>query len=144
MVNVYGHVTQMTTEPVFGLQARVQILIPENVMFSSSVVITRPAPVTPDPSGYWVVNLLPSVLTRPAIDYSLMVTWLDAAGNFVSEDRPNFTFRVPLEGGQLRDLIITRPSAFQVAVTAVEPAPAGDNLFWLNPSSGDLYQAGSN
>lgn len=141
MATVTGRIVQQTGSPLTGLEPRVQILIPENTIYSNAVVVTKPAPITPDSGGNFAVNLVPSAQGRPLIDYSMVVTWLDSAGNFVSQDNPNFIFHVPEAGGSIDKLIVSKGTPFWWWKSTQPPAVRDDGTMWIDPVTGVVLRS---
>jgi len=146
MATVTFNLAQITGSPLTGLEPRVYVLLPHNVAYQSSVVVTRPAPVTPDSFGNGSVSLIPQAYMRGTggslrvPNYRFKVEWLDSSGQPGVPEYPDFEFRVPPEGGALEDMIVTRPSAFETWIGTTPPPELGSYLWWFNPVTGNFFE----
>lgn len=141
MAIVTGWMTQITGLHMNGLEPRLYVTIPKNTVDQNGVMVTRQQVVTPDSSGQWSINLVPQSFMRgTAPDYGLKLEWLDSSGTAGVPDYPDFTFRVPFEGGEITDLIVTRPSAFETWIGTTPPPELESYLWWFNPGTGDFFE----
>ena len=91
----------------------------------------------------WHVALVSSGETVPEVRYRLVVDWLDEAGNFVDQDCPQWEIFMPTADARLVDLINAPRSAYWVWVGATPPPNPVPGMWWLNDTTGDLFEWGA-
>jgi len=99
---------------------------------------TRPIVVTPAVGGAFSVDLKSTDDVQPAVWYRATVRWLDSAGEYVSQDSPDFKLFVPAAGGAIGSLlrdVIPFPSEVWVGET-----DNPDYGFWFQPSTNILWR----
>lgn len=88
------------------------------------------------------VNLFPSSWARPVTTFRMVVEWLDAAGNFISRDSPQWRIFIPEADSSLADLIDVPPTAFMAWIGPTPPEAPVVGAWWLNSVTGDLAEWG--
>lgn len=101
---------------------------------------SKPVVVVPEMDQTFSVELTSTDTMRPAAWYTLSIRWLDSGGNFVSVDYPDWKLFVPSAGGDLATLLDVPANPAQVWVGVDPPSGATSGTWWLNPTTGDLYE----
>ncbi len=140
MALVTGNLTDFTGAAIPSAAPLIEFVPSSAALYSDTLLSVRPPSVTPAASGEFNINLVPNVLTRPFTWYTPRITFLGTDDPLPILDLPDMKLLVPLEGGPVRDLLITRPSAFMTWYGPTPPPELGDYLWWLDESSGDLYE----
>ena len=113
-----------------------------NVLYVSRVIS-----VVPDPStGEWTADLELTSLMSPEVWYTVRVTWLDSASNFISVDE--IPGRLYVDGpGKFADMFRTRNAPWFAWVEAypepsplVPPSGANQGDWVLDSISGVLFR----
>jgi hypothetical protein len=106
----------------------------------ASLIATRPIIVTPTIStGAFTADLEPTDGLRPEVWFTIVIQWLDSAGNYVSKDFVPWKLYVPAAGGAISDLIGAPWNP--VLAWWGSDAPLGEpvvNTLWLDPDTGEL------
>ncbi len=137
-----GHLVGKQPELIFTLNA-------PNTK-AGALYATEPAKVTPASDGTYTANLASTLDMQDNAWYSLSVRWLDAAGNYVRQDFPDWSLHVPPTGGVFSDLFGKPPSNQRmVYVSLTPPDDPQPFMLWLkqdpedpdNPDGpSDLYE----
>jgi hypothetical protein len=111
---------------------------------------TEPAVVSPPDSGVATVNLETTTDMMDDAWYTVAIRWLDAAGNYVKVDYPDWAIQVPPGGGSFSDLFGKPPSNMQMFYVSLSaPEDPRKWTWWLeddptdpdNPlNTGNLHQ----
>lgn len=141
MATVYDNLVDCTGLAIpSGLQPVISFELSQSAAFYSGLVTKEKTPtVVPTTTGEFYINLVENTQTIPLTHYTMSVTWLDSASNFVKRDDFDWIIRVPAGGGRLRDLIVTRESPFFANVSTVPLTSVSGQAFDYNPVTGDLY-----
>lgn len=131
-----GHLTGKAPQLVFTLSG--------SATDGSNLYATDPITVTPGTDGTWSISLAPTETMQQSRYYTLSVRWLDAAGNFIKVDVPDWQIFVPTAGGTITDITQNYTSnPLMVIYQATQPDPWPIGFVWLDTSvdtstSGDL------
>lgn len=111
---------------------------------------TEPLKVTPASDGTWTTTLQSTTDMLNDAYYTVSIQWLDAGGNYVKADFPDWALQVPTSGGVFSDLFGKPPSnTRQVYVSLTPPDNPRPFTMWLeqNPANdadplntGNLYE----
>ena len=111
---------------------------------------TEPVVVSPPDSGVATVNLESTIDMLDDAWYTVSIQWLDAGGNYVKADYPEWALQVPSGGGSFSDLFGKPPQNTQMIFVSLSPPENPRKwTYWLqddptdtaNPlNTGDLYQ----
>jgi len=113
---VTGTLTDFGLQPLTGAQPEL-IFTPQQASTKNGrLLATLPVRVTPQPSGYFEVDLISTVGLVPATWYELTILWLAPGGGF---DHLRWRVNVPAEGGQIGTLL---------------DAPTGQDVIWVGPT----------
>ena len=88
----------------------------------------------------FTVELVPAAYARPLATYSIVIEWLDSAGNFTQRDDPPWQLHVPIEDGQLGDMLNLPANPYWVFVGEIAPADPTSGTWWMDPLTGNLYE----
>lgn len=111
-----------------------------NAVLGDYLLATDPIVVTPQVSGVFEVNLAPTVDIRPDCWYTIAIQWLDAGGNYIRKDFPDWKLRVPSIGGTVTALLAVPANPAQVWVGETPPPNPVPGTWWLNPTTGELKE----
>jgi len=111
-------------------------------LYGTELLVSRPVAVTPaSDTGFFSVELVPNVEQVPEGWYTISVRWLDASSSFVSVELPNWRLKVPLDGGNIGDLLDDTPfNPELVSVSTNPPAVPTDGSWWIEDTTGNLYE----
>jgi len=152
---VTGTLSDFGLQPIAGLYPEIEFMPSGPAVASGGrLLITEPVRTTPSSGGAFTVNLQESDdLVPVGMFYKMSVKWLDAAGNYVRVDSPDWKIRVPTGGGPIADLIqLPFGAALVVTSPTAPPLWLGLAAKWLqmdpndpnnptNPANtGDLYE----
>lgn len=111
---------------------------------------TETLKVTPAADGTWSTTLQSTVDMLDDAWYTVSIQWLDAAGNYVKADFPDWALQVPSIGGVFSDLFGRPPkNTRMVYVSLTAPDNPRPYTLWLkdNPNdpadplnTGNLYE----
>lgn len=141
MATVYDNLVDCTGLAIpAGLQPVITFELSQSAKFYSGLITKEKTPTaTPNTSGEFFVNLVENTQTVPLTHYTMSVTWLDSASNFVRRDDFDWIIRVTPGGGRLRDMIVTRESPFFVHISEIPLTSVAGQAFDYDPVTGDLY-----
>lgn len=107
---------------------------------ATRLLATKPIKVTPDPDGSFSLTLAPTNSMHPVTWYTISVQWLDSAGGYIGIDFPDWQLFIDNAGGNIIDLLNIPANPAQVWVSTTAPDNPTPGLWWLNPTTGDLYE----
>ena len=115
---------------------------------SGALLATKDINVTPDSAGDWSVSLAATdTLATGDVWYTISISWLDPANNYIGIDFPEWRLFVPAKGGgDLADLLEKPANPSLVWVGLTPPFAPTPRTKWLdmNPDgtagSGNLYE----
>ena len=114
---------------------------------AGALLATKDINVTPNSAGdFSVVLAATDTLATGNIWYTVSISWLDPAGNYIHADFPDWRLFVPARGGDLADIIEkpANPSLVYIGLTA--PAYPTPGMKWLEATldgtagTGNLYE----
>lgn len=150
MPNVTGKLTDISGGHLDGKIPEIHFTLNAPNAKAGVMLPTEPRTVQPDSNGTFTVNLESTVDMMDDAWYTVSIQWLDAAGNYVKADFPDWELQVPSGGGSFSDLFGRPPKNstwFYQSLSA--PADPEKWSHWLkddplNPANplntGDLYQ----
>lgn len=150
MPNVTGTLTDIGGGHLVGKQPQI-VFTPNRPNSKAGVMVpTEPVKVAPAADGTFAANLSSTTDMQDDAWYTVSMVWLDAAGNYVKADFPDWSLQVPTSGGVFSNLF-GRPPANQRMVYVSLTAPEDPRPFtlWLkqNPdnqadplNTGELYE----
>ena len=129
---VTGTLTDFGLQPLTGAQPELIFTPQEPATKNGRLLATRPIVVTPQPSGYFEVDLISTVGVVPATWYEVTIRWVDPASGF---DHVRWRLTVPDGGGQIGTLLAAPagPGTFY----AGRERPPVDGKIWLDTSGTD-------
>lgn len=114
---------------------------------SGAILSTKDIEVRPDSAGDFSVQLAATEnLATGGIWYTVSVTWLDPADNYVHADFLDWRLYIPIRGGNLADLMRKPANPSLVYVGLTPPSYPAPGMKWLeqNPDgtagTGNLYE----
>ncbi|XAZ30681.1 hypothetical protein AAHB34_16170 [Paenarthrobacter ureafaciens] len=150
MPNVTGNLTEIGGGHLGGKAPEIHFTLNAPNAKAGVMLPTEKLTVTPDANGAFTANLQSTVDMNDDAWYTVSIQWLDAAGNYVKADFPDWNLQVPTGGGTFSDLFGRPPKNTQmVYVSLSAPTSPRKWTFWLkddptdpaNPlNTGDLYQ----
>ena len=150
MPNVTGTVTEVGGGHLNGKIPEIHFTLNAPNRKNGILVPTQPLTVQPDTNGDWTANLQQTTNMHDLAWYTISIQWLDAGGNYVRADFPDWALQIPADGGAFSELISKPPTNTQMVWVSLTP-PTNKQLFtkWLeqdpeNPSNplntGKLYE----
>lgn len=114
---------------------------------SGALLATKDINVSPNSSGDFSVTLAATDnLATGNVWYTISISWLDAAKNYVQVDFPDWKLFVPTKGGDLADILEKPANPGLVYIGLIAPAYPSPGMKWLemNPDgtagTGNLYE----
>jgi hypothetical protein len=150
MPAVPGNLTEVSNGHLVGKAPEIHFTLNAPNAKSGVMIPTEPHTVQPATDGSFTANLLATEDMMDDAWYTVSIQWLDAAGNYVKADFPDWQLRVPLGGGTFSDLFGRPPKNTQMFYVSLSPptnVPKG--TWWLeddppdpeNPlNTGNLHQ----
>lgn len=105
---------------------------------AGALIPTEPKTVQPDSNGAFTVNLETTTDMMDDAYYTVSIQWLDAGGNYVKADFPDWKLQVPTGGGSFTNLFGGPPKNQRMVYVSLTPPPNPRNLtLWLkaNPAN---------
>ena len=144
MALVSGTLNDANLGHLAGRAPKLIFTLSEPATSDAGMFVTEPIIVTPNSNGAFVVDLEPTETMHQKRHYDLSVQWLDAAGNFIKVDFPDWDIFVPRGGGAFPDLIPGFTSnPFMIFWQATEPNPWPVGTVWVNSITGDVLRKDS-
>ncbi|UOD80362.1 hypothetical protein [Paenarthrobacter ureafaciens] len=149
-VPVTGNLREASGEHLVGKIPEIHFTLNAPNAKAGVMLPTEPVTVQPAADGSFTANLESTIDMLDDAWYTLSIQWLDAAGNYVKADFPDWQLHVPTGGGSFSDLFGRPPkNTAMVYVSLSAPSDPGKWTFWLkddpaNPANplntGQLYQ----
>jgi hypothetical protein len=150
MPNVTGTLTDVGGGHLVGKYPEIHFTLNKPNSKAGVMLPTEPVTVQPATDGSFTAPLQSTTDMFDDAWYTVSIQWLDAAGNYVKADFPDWALQVPTGGGSFSDLFGKPPkNTAMIYVSLVAPADPQKWTFWLesdpvdpaNPlNTGDLYQ----
>ena len=149
-VPVPGNLTDVGGGHLVGKFPELHFTLNKAQAKAGKVFPTQPVTVAPAADGSFTANLESTTDMMDDAWYTVSIQWLDAGGNYVKADFPEWTLQVPTGGGSFSDLFGKPPKNTAMIYVSLEaPADPRKWSFWLkddpvdpdNPlNTGELYQ----
>lgn len=150
MPAVTGKLTEVSGGHLVGKAPEIHFTLNAPNAKSGVMLPTEPLTVAPATDGSFTANLQSTEDMMDDAFYTVSIQWLDAAGNYVKADFPQWKIRVPLGGGAFSDLFGSPPkNSAMIYVSLSPPTNAPNGAWWLeddptdpdNPlNTGNLHQ----
>ena len=106
----------------------------------SILFASRPIGSTPNTFGEGTVTLSSTETMIPETWYTLTITWLDSAGNYISKDFPDWKIRVPAADGDLSDMIDAPAPGYLIWFGPEPPINPSEYTGWIDTDNGNFYE----
>jgi hypothetical protein len=139
---VYGNLSDINEQPLLAYQPQI-VFTPTTPAVGSPGAIYATRPITIDVDtvdGTFQVNLAPTDLLRPSVEYRISLRWLDADGGYQATDFLPWALTVPEDGGFIGDLLTEPANPVFWWVDTVAPTHPVPSLMWFDPVSGNVYK----
>lgn len=150
MPNVTGNLTDVGGGHLVGKIPEIHFTLNAPNAKAGVMLPTEPVTVQPATDGSFTAPLQSTVDMLDDAWYTVSIQWLDAGGNYVKADFPDWALQVPSGGGSFSDLFGRPPQNTAMIYVSLEaPAELRPWSFWLeddpidpdNPlNTGNLYQ----
>lgn len=138
---VVGNVTDVGGTHLNGKYPEIHFTLNKPNTKGGKVHPTQPLTVVPDPTtGAFTANLESTTDMLDQAWYTVSIQWLDAAGNYVRADFPDWALQVPTAGGSFSDLFGRPPTNTRMVwVSLTAPTEDQRDLFtmWLQKDPAD-------
>jgi len=150
MPNVTGTLTEVGGGHLVGKYPEIHFTLNAPNSKSGVMLPTEPVTVQPASDGSFTAPLQSTTDMLDDAWYTLSIQWLDAGGNYVRADFPDWALQVPTGGGSFSDLFGKPPTNTRmVYVSLTAPENPRPFTMWLeqNPlndadplNTGKLYE----
>ncbi|MEV7606125.1 hypothetical protein AB0N65_11860 [Paenarthrobacter sp. NPDC089322] len=139
MPNVTGNLTDVGGGHLAGKYPEIHFTLNAPNAKAGVMLPTEPKTVVPESDGSFTVNLQSTTDMHDLAWYTISIQWLDAAGNYVKADFPDWKLQVPPGGGSFSNLFGQPPTNTRmVFVSLSEPPYSGPFLQWLKSDPTDM------
>ena len=116
---VTGTLSDFIRDPLAAALSPQIVFVPSSAAAKNGLLFaSRPIIVTPQPSGYFEVDLFSTEGTTPPTWYTVRIQWVESNGGYLGADHLEWKLRVPADGGQIGALL---------------DAPAPSGAVWFGP-----------
>ena len=149
-VPVPGNVTEISGGHLAGRNPEIHFTLNAPQAKAGKMFPTQPHTVVPASDGSFTANLESTTDMQDLAWYTVSIQWLDAGGNYVKADFPDWQLQVPTSGGEFSNLFRKPPkNTRMVYVSLTPPDNPTPYTLWLNDdptdpdnplNTGDLYE----
>jgi len=129
---VTGTLTDFGLKPLADQQPQLVFTPQEASTKNGRLLATAPVLVTPQPSGYFEVDLVATAGLVPETWYELTILWLTPGGGF---DHPRWRITVPAAGGQIGTLLSAPAGSGAVFIGSSPPPMPSQYTWWIDPTT---------
>lgn len=140
MSTVTGSLRSIGLASMAPLAPRLILTINKAAVTGTTVIPSAPLSVVPDSDGVFSFDIAPTDAMSEDHWYTIRIEWLNGEDIPTGRDFPDWELRVPTSGGQLGPLLEFPSNPAQVFVGDFAPKNSTPGTWWLNSTSGDLYE----
>jgi hypothetical protein len=135
---VVGNVTDVAGTHLNGKIPEVHFTLNSPNAKAGKMIPTEPLTVQPASDGSFTANLESTTDMQDDAWYTVSIQWLDAGGNYVKADFPDWALQVPTGGGSFSDLFGKPPQNTAMIYVSLEaPTDPRPWSFWLEDDPTD-------
>ncbi|ASN20709.1 hypothetical protein [Arthrobacter sp. YN] len=139
-VPVTGNVTEISGDHLAGMNPEIHFKLNSPQAKAGKIFPTQILTVAPASNGSFTANLESTTDMMDDAWYTVSIQWLDAGGNYVKADFPDWQLQVPTTGGSFTNLFGKPPKNTRMVYVSLTP-PDNPRPFalWLkaNPANDD-------
>jgi hypothetical protein len=121
MPNVTGNLTDVGGGHLVGKIPEIHFTLNAPNSKAGVMLPTEPVTVAPASDGSFTVPLQSTTDMLDDAWYTLSIQWLDAGGNYVKADFPDWALQVPTAGGVFSDLFGKPPTNQRMVYVSLTP-----------------------
>lgn len=138
MPNVTGNLTDVGGGHLVGKIPEIHFTLNAPNSKAGVMLPTEPVTVQPASDGSFTAALQSTTDMMDDAWYTVSIQWLDAGGNYVKADYPDWALQVPTGGGSFSDLFGRPPkNTLMFFVSLSAPVDPPKNSAWLQDDPAD-------